>query len=296
MSAPVDQVLITQFSNLLHVEAQQMKTRFMGRCQVVPMTGDEWAYDGTGQVEARTVNERNPKVSPVNPDFTRRQMTRDRIVIELIVDNRDVRGMFEDPNSKLVRDCMYGIYRKADKIGIDQLFADVATGRRFTGTTTFAGGGGTTVNATAGLTYAKLLEIKENFSGNEVGNDMPENVILGISEQEETELFNITQLTSGDFSRQYVVDQGRIVKALGMDIICFGGQVDNPQLSVSSSVRDCFATTNLGLIYGMSKDFRVQVIPDYPGYVESTYIQVLGEIGAVRTDEKRTQKVQTTAS
>ena len=292
----VDTALITQFSNLLHVEAQQMKTRLMGKCQVIPMTGDEFAYDGTGQVEARTVNERNPLISPVNPDFGRRQMTRDRIVVELIVDNRDVRGMFENPNSKLVRDCMYAIYRKADKIGITSMFADVLTGRRFDTTVTYAGDGGKTVNATAGFTYAKLLEIKENYSGYEVGNDMPENILLGISEQEETDLFNITQLTSGDFTRQYVVEKGKIVQALGMDIIVFGGQVANPQLAVASGVRDCFAVTNLGLVYGMSKDFSVKVIPDYPGYVESTYIQVLGEIGAVRTDGLRTQKVQTTAS
>jgi hypothetical protein len=291
----IDNVLITQFSNLLHVEAQQMKTRLMGRLQVVPITGDEWAYDGTGKLEAKTINERNPKIDPTNPEFTRRRMLRDRIVVELIVDNRDVRGMFENPNSKLVRDCMFAIYRKADKIGIDALFASVATGRRFTSTVTFAGGGGRTVNATAGLTYAKLLEIKDNFKGKEVGQDAPENIILGLSEQEETQLFNITQLTSGDFSRNYVVDKGQVVTVMGMDIILFGSQVDNPQLAVASSVRDCFAASTMGMVYGMSKDFTVKVIPDYPGYVESTYIQVLGEIGAVRCDETRVQKVQTTA-
>ena len=292
----IDNVLITQFSNLLHVEAQQMKTRLMGRLQVVPITGDEWAYDGTGKLEAKTINERNPKIDPTNPEFTRRRMLRDRIVVELIVDNRDVRGMFENPSSKLVRDCMFAIHRKADKIGIDALFASVSTGRRFTSTVTFAGGGGRTVNATAGLTYAKLLEIKDNFKGKEVGQDSPENIIIGLSEQEETQLFNITQLTSGDFSRNYVVDKGQVVTVMGMDIILFGSQVDNPQLAVASAVRDCFAMSTMGMVYGMSKDFTVKVIPDYPGYVESTYIQVLGEIGAVRCDETRVQKVQTTAS
>jgi hypothetical protein len=296
MAAPIDSVLITQFSNLLHVEAQQTKSRLMGRFQSVPVTGDEWAYDGTGTVEARTANERNPRISPTNPEFSRRRMLRDRILVELIVDNRDVRGMFEDPNSKLVRDCMYAIYRKADKIGIDALFAAVATGRRFDTTVTFAGEGGQTVNATAGLTYAKLLEIRENFRSKEVGTDMPEGIVLGLSEQEETQLFNITQLTSGDFSRNYVVDKGQVVSVLGMDIVCFGSAVDNPQLAVASAVRDCFAASTKGLIYGMSKEFGVKVIPDYPGYVESTYIQVLGEIGAVRTDGDRIQKVQTTAS
>ncbi len=290
----VDNVLITQFTNLLHVQAQQMKTRLMGRLPLIPMTGDEWAYDGTGVLTARTVNERNPKVDPVNPEFTRRRMLRDRIVVELIVDNRDVRGMFEDPNSKLVRDCLFAIYRKADKIGIEAMFADVATGRRFTSTVTFAGGGGQTVTATAGLTYAKLLEIIENFRKKEVGIDMPEDIIIGLTEQEETQLFNITQLTSGDFSRNYVVDKGKVVQVMGMDLICFGSGVDNPQLPVASSVRQCFALSTMGMVYGMSKEFAVQVIPNYPGYIESTYIQVLGEIGAVRTDELRAQKVTTT--
>jgi len=292
----IDNVLITQFTNLLHVQAQQMKTRLMGRLPLIPMTGDEWAYDGTGVLAARTVNERNPKVDPVNPEFTRRRMLRDRIVVELIVDNRDVRGMFEDPNSKLVRDCLFAIYRKADKIGIEAMFADVATGRRFTGTTTFSGGGGQTVTATSGLTYAKLLEIIANFRKKEIGIDVPEEIIIGLTEQEETQLFNITQLTSGDFSRNYVVDKGKVVQVMGMDLICFGSDVDNPQLSVAGGVRDCFALSTMGMVYGMSKEFAVQVIPNYPGYIESTYIQVLGEIGAVRTDELRAQKVTTTAS
>lgn len=292
----IDNVLITQFSNLLHVEAQQKTSRIMGRFPIVPVSGDEWTYDGTGIVEAKTVNERNPKINPVNPEFSRRKVLRDRILVELIVDNRDVRGMFEDPSSKLVRDCMYAINRKADKIGIDALFATVLTGRTGATSLTFAAGGGQTVNATSGLTYAKLLEILANFRKKEVGIDSPEQIILGVTEQEETQLFNITQLTSGDFTRNFIVEKGKVVNVLGMEIVCFGSGVDVPQLTVASSVRDCFAASTQGLAYGMSKEFKVQVIPNYPGYVESTYISVLGEIGAVRTDENRVQKVNTTAS
>jgi hypothetical protein len=51
-----------------------------------------------------------------------------------------------------------------------------------------------------------------------------------------------------------------------------------------------------GLIYGMSKEFNVTVIENHPSYVESTYIRVMGDLGAVRTDGVRIQKVQTTAT
>ena len=292
----VDTALITQFSNLLHVKAQQMTTRLMGKCPIKPIIGDVLAYDGTGIVEARTVNSRNPIINPVNPDYTRRKLTRDRVIVELIVDNRDVRGMFEDPTSKLVDDCMYGIMRKADKIGITALTANVLTGKDMDTSVSFASDGGQTVDATGGFTYAKLLELSANFKKNEVGIDVAEQIYMGMSEQEEATLLNISQLTSGDFSRDYVVEKGKIVRALGMDIILFGSGVDLPQLSVAAAVRDNFAFTPKGLMYGMSKQFSVKVIEDYPGYVESTYIQVLGELGAVRTDGQRVQKLQTTAT
>jgi len=292
----VDTAQITQFSNLLHTEAQQMKTRFMSKMPIIPMTGDDFAYDGTGILEARTVNERNPLIAPVNPEFTRRKMTRDRIIVELIIDNRDVRGMFEDPNSKLVQDCMFAIMRKADKVGITAATASVLTGKNFGTTVTFATDGGQTVDATAGLTFTKLLEIGSNFKKNDVGLDMPEMIYLLLSEQEEATLLNISQLTSGDFSRDYVVEKGQIVRAVGMEIILFGSNANIPQLTVNTATRDNIAITPKGLTYGMSKQFSVEVIENYPGYVESTYIKVLGEIGAVRTDGERVQKVQTTAT
>lgn len=292
----VDTALITQFSNLLHVKAQQMQTRLMGRCQVMPITGENAAYDGVGNLAAKTNNSRNPLIDPVNPDYTRRKLTTDRVLVELIVDNRDVRRMFEDPSSKLVNECMYAIMRKADKIGIDALHASVYTGKDFSTTTTFAADGGATVDATGGLTYAKLLEIKDNFKKNEVGLDLPEDILLLLSEQEETALLKLSELTSRDFTSEYVIDAGKVAKVMGMDVILFGSGVDLPPLSVADDVRDCAALSTKGLIYGMSKEFNVTVIENHPSYVESTYIRVLGDLGAVRTDGQRVQKVQTTAT
>lgn len=292
----VDTALITQFSNLLHVKAQQMKTRLMGRCQILPVKGESMAYDGTGIVEAKTNNSRNPRIDPQDPDFSRRKLTTDRVLVELVVDNRDARRMFEDPTSKLVQDCMYAMMRKGDRVGIAALFASVYTGKDFSSTVTFAADGGATVDATAGLTFDKLLEITGNFKGEEVGLDMPEELLFLCSEQEEETMMNLSQLTSRDFTREYTVDQGKIAKALGMDVVLFGSATDNPMLPVTSSIRDCAALSTKGLIYGLSESFKVTVIPDHPNYVESTYIRVLADIGAVRTDGQRVQKVQTTAS
>jgi len=290
----VDTALITQFSNLLHVKAQQMTTRLMGRCQIIPITGENFAYDGTGIVEARTNDSRNPLIDPQDPEYTRRKLTTSRILVELIVDNRDARRMFEDPSSKLVNECMFAIMRKADKIGITAAHDTVYTGKSFATSVSFATDGGQTVDATAGLTYAKLLEIKDNFKAYEVGLEMPEDLLFLTTEEEETKMLQLTQLTSGDFVRDYAVEKGKIVRAVGMDVILFGSSVDNPQLSVSSGTRDNIAMSTKGLIYGMSKEFNVHVHENHPNYVESTYIRVMADLGAVRTDGQRVQKVQTT--
>ena len=291
----VDTALITQFSNLLHVKAQQMQTRLMGRCQVIPITGEKFAYDGVNMVEAKTNNSRNPLIDPQDPDYTRRKLTTDRVLVELIVDNRDARRMFEDPSSRLVNECMFAIMRKADKIGITAAHAAVLTGKDFGTSVSFATDGGLTVDATGGLTYAKLLEIKDNFTKKEVGLEMPEDLLFLCTEQEENSMLNLTQLTSGDFVRDYAVEKGKVTNVLGMGVILFGSGVDNPQLSVASTTRDCIAMSTKGLVYGMSKQFNVTVIENHPSYVESTYIRVMGDLGALRTDGERMQKVQTLA-
>jgi len=292
----VDTALITQFSNLLHVKAQQMKTRLMGRCQILPITGENFAYDGVGSLVAKTNNSRNPLIDPQNPDYLRRKLTTDRVLVEIIVDNRDARRMFEDPSSRLVNECMYAIMRKADKIGIDAAHASVYTGKDFSTTVSFATDGGQTVDATAGLTFTKLLNVKDNFKKKEVGLDMPEDLLFLCTEQEETSMLKLSELTSRDFTANYVVDAGKVAKVMGMDVILFGSATDNPQLAVASAVRDNIAMSTRGLIYGMSKQFNVTVIESHPSYVESTYIRVLGDLGAVRTDGVRVQKVQTTAT
>lgn len=64
--------------------------------------------------------------------------------------------------------------RQFDRVGVEAAFADVQTGREFDTTVTFAADGGTTINATAGLVYERLLEIRKFWRNNEVGNDMPE--------------------------------------------------------------------------------------------------------------------------
>ena len=54
MASEIDSALITQFSDMVHVRAQQMRSRLRQHFLVRKMTGDQWAYDGIGIVRWRS--------------------------------------------------------------------------------------------------------------------------------------------------------------------------------------------------------------------------------------------------
>lgn len=290
----IDNHLIIQFSDMLHVKAQQIKSRLRPHVTIKPMTGDQFAYDGLGIVEAREVVGRIQPTVFDSIDHNRRKIRRRRFVVTLPIDESDVRAVLTDPQGPYAESSMRAMERQFDRVGVEALFADVATGREFDTAVSFASDGGLTVNATAGLVYEKLLEIRKNWRNNDIGTDIPEALLLLITGTEEEQLMKETELTSGDFSKQFVVDQGEMTKAVGLNLIVFGADVPNPILAVSGGTRNCAAITGRGLCYGLSKSMSITV-KDRGDYVETKQVQIIGELGAVRTEGLLVQKVQTTA-
>jgi len=203
--------------------------------------------------------------------------------------------MLTDPQGPYAEACIRAMERVFDRVGVEAAFADVYTGRDFGTAVSFAGDGGLTVTGTAGLVYEKLLEINKNWTNNDVGTDIPESRLFLVSGDETDQLMKETELTSGDFSRSFVVDQGEITKAVGLSLLTYGADVPNPILSVASSVRSNIAMTGRGLNYGLSKAMSVSV-ENRPDYIELKQVQVIGELGAVRTEGVLIQKVTTTVS
>lgn len=295
MANEIDAALITQFSDQVHVASQQMKSRLRPYTSIKKMSGDNWAYDGLGLVEATEVTGRVVPVTFNTIDHNRRKIRRRRFVVNLPIDASDVRGVLQNPQNEYAAACVRAIERVYDKVGIEAAFASVSTGREFSTTTTYASDGGLTIDATAGLTYEKLLEMKRKYTNNEVGNDVPERFVFLITGDEEEALFKETELISGDFSRQFVVDKGDMVKAVGFELIKYGASVTNPLLAVSAGVRDCVSMSSRGLAYGMSLDLQVN-IAKREDLIETTQVQAIIQLGAVRTEGVLVQKVQTTVA
>lgn len=289
----IDNLLTTQFSDMLHVKAQQIRARLRQYTQIKQMTGDIFAYDGLGVIEAQEVFGRIQKTEFADINHTRRKIARRRFTLTLPIDDMDVRAVLVNPEGEYAGACIRAMERVFDRVVVESMFASVSTGREFDTTVTFASDGGLTVDATSGLTYDILLGIKRNYIDNDVGNDIPETLVIGVTGDEHNSLMKETELTSGDFSRQFVVDRGEIVRAAGFEIVKFAANANNPILSVSTAVRDCFAMSTRGVCVGLSKDMTIK-IENRPDYVDVKQVQITFILGAVRTEGVLLQKVQTT--
>jgi len=168
MVQSIDKALITEFSALVHHEAQQMASRLKPYSIMKQMSGDVFAYDGLGRVEAREVAGRNMPATFDDITHNRRKIARRRFVVNLPVDSSDIRGALLNVDSEYAKACAAGMMRQYDRVIYDAAFANVLTGRDFETSVTAATDGVLTVDATAGLTYEKLLEIKQNFMDNDV--------------------------------------------------------------------------------------------------------------------------------
>ena len=294
MVQSIDQALITQFSDLVHQEAQQLTSKLRPHVIMKQMTGDLFAYDGLGRVDAREVNGRVAPADFDDIEHNRRKISRRRFVINLPVDSSDVRGALMDPDSEYSKAVASGMMRQMDKVVTEAAFADVLTGRDFETTVTFANDGGVIVDATGGLTYEKLLEVQENFIDEDVGTQLDESLYLTISGKENTALMQETELTSGDFTRELVVDKGKMTHAAGLDLIHFAANAPIPILEISGAERFLLAASSRAICVGVSKEMSI-TIQERNDLIETHQVQVIMQIGAVRTEGVLIQKVRVTA-
>ena len=293
MANEIDTALITEFSDMVHVRAQQMKSRLRQHFNMRKMTGDNWAYDGIGIVDATEVNDRVTPTTFASVEWNRRQVLRRRFVITLPVDASDARAMLTNPQNDYSGVCIRAIERTFDRVGIQAAFATVMTGKTFTSTLTAANDGVITVDGTAGLTYEKLVEMRRRFVNAEVGNDMPETFLLLCTGDEEAALMQETALINSLYTRQSVVDEGELKKAVGFTLIKYGGSVLYPMLNVASGVRNNIACSTRALVYGMSTDLSLK-IQERPDLIETTQVQAIIQLGSVRTEGVLIQQLNTT--
>lgn len=295
MTAQIDNHLVIQFSDMVHVKAQQMKSRLRDKVQTKMVKGEDYAYEDLGSLEAIEITSRHQNTQGQDITHGRRRLRMREFRATIYLDKKDQLESLIDPQAQYAQAVARALYRKFDAVAAEAAFADVATGKDFSTTVSFAADGGDTVTATGGMTYDTLLSLNESFIDDDVGTDEMEDLYMCITGQENTDLMGETELTSGDFTRQFAVEKGKLVNAAGFELVHFAANAPVPILSVASSVRSCIAASKRGLCVGVSQELSIEVDkrPDKNNLIQ---VQASMFLGAVRTEGGLVKKVTTTAT
>ena len=295
MTAQINNALVIQFSDQVHTRAQQMKSRLRDKVELKMVKGEDYAYEDIGSLEAIEITSRHQKTQGQDIAHGRRRIRMREFRATIYLDKKDQLETLIDPQKNYALAVARSLYRKFDAVAASAAFADVAVGKNFENTLTFAQDGGLTVNATSGATWDTLLEVEENFIDNDVGTDEVEDFYLTITGEENTDLKGEIELTSGDFNRDFDSRDGKLARVNGMEIVRFAANAAQPILNVAASTRNCIAASKRGICVGVSEELTVEIDkrPDLNGAIQ---VQSSMFLGAVRTEGKLVQRYQTTVS
>lgn len=288
---------VIDFQNNFDDVAENKKAQLLMTSVVTEesMDGKVKAIDSIGQIDAREITGRVVAVTFDDIDHLRRQLATKRYALTLPIDNADVQDIARDPSGKYAERCVTAFNRQIDDTIITAALADVLTGEDMSTTVTAVADGVVTVDATAGMTYEKLREIKATQGSQATGTDYMEQAVLAITDSEADDLLAETQLTSGDFDRLFSRDDnGSLVKALGMDIVQFPS-LNKPLLAVNGGVRSCLAFAGDAMAFGMHTAPMVDIKDLDDQYYETKGVFIVGRFGSTRREGVRVIEVTTTA-
>ena len=290
-----DQAFVKDFSSAVNHLTQQTTSFFKPYVRERMVQGESFDYNNLGAVKAQKKTSYNEDVKVTNAYHERRGATLDTTYVALHIDGDVKKQMLLDLNSGYTQAVAAAMMRDYDITVAKAALGAVKTGKDLTTTTAFAG---TTVDATSGLTYAKVLDIKEKFNAKGVGLFDDDKITVAISEKEMTNLLSDATFKSKDFSHMFDYNTRRagIESSLGMKFIVLPSSPDNDTgiLQLSGGNRLCFAFSQKALQVGIRHNLTLKV-DELPNKVNTTQIKAYYGIGALRTEDAHVIQINTTA-
>ncbi len=299
MADTLNQTLVTQFTDMVNQEAQQKQSFMRGRTLIKSVKGKKFDYQNlssAGQAKKQTA--RHEQISASNPKHQRRCAEVSTYYDAWLFDKSDDLQSLIELGNPYVEALASQMARQFDRVASEAALGNVLTGENLTTSTTFAGESGLSVAATSGLTYDKLREVVQKFYSKGVGLSADEKITLYISDVEHSALLDQIEVVSQDYrNNEYAVESGRVANILGMDVVIFPSNPseDDAILSVSGSVRSCFASVSSGICVGINSDIEIS-IEDRNDLVDSKQVKAVFRLGGLRAEASKVCKIDVTNS
>jgi hypothetical protein len=286
------QLYVTDFSNQLNTESQQITSKTRGKILERPVTGDYFDYYTIGGLNANKVTGRFAPRSSANPDLERRGVIAESWEQTLYYSGLDQLRSRVNVNSGYAKTLMAGMGREYDRTVYNALTGSVKTGKLFENTVTASADGVGTVTASSGLTYDKVLETIANFKS----KDIDEKIYFAITDKQWATLMSEVEAISSDYNKKMAAETGILPGILGAEFIVFGSNptTGSSIIPVSGGVRACVAFAQSGVHLGVLSDIQVKQSdrPDLEG--DTSQLVVSSTFAALRTEGAKVQLINVT--
>lgn len=283
--------------------AQQTKTKLGASPAVMFLDPNGKTNNITrmGSVELAEVNLRNPDKQYTDYDIDNRKFTKRRFTRTIPIDAKyDVNELIADPTSHIYQNLVAANNRVTDRIIIEAAIGSVLCGgpEEAGSLVTAANDGVITVDATGGLTSAKIDEITQNFINGELSYEDFKNSMLCLTGKENTALMGQTNFISSDFTSNRPVDTGIAQQAGAYGVVYFAGSVTggitvaNPVLNESGTTRKCVVLAPKSI--AISSKVDLLSVERNPNKVNTMDVTIDFWVNAMRIEGKRVQILTTT--
>lgn len=263
MSENLPKLAVETFSTILQLKLQQTQSMLRGKVMEGNHVGKQASpIDYIGNVQMKAPAGRFSPNQPQNTDFTRRfVLPVDKEAIQLI-DNYDKLRLLMDPTSQYSSVAAAAVAREWDDRIIGAAFATASVGDSTgialtteafsTSSWQIASTFGS--SAASGLTVAKMIEAKRVMRKAQVPVDTEE-LTWVTNSQGESDLLNQVQVVSTEFSDRPVLQDGKVTRFMGWNIIY------SERLTSSSNLRQNIAMVKSGMYLGIWMDTQNNVDP-----------------------------------
>ena len=296
--------LLSTFEESFYQRAQQMESVLLksGVCDYKALRSAEENIQSMDRVNLQKTEGTNPEKIYQTWGTNNRKMVSERFTISLAIDKKkDDLEQVISPDGELIKQAKFGVARLIDTYGARALLGSVdiaMAGRGSSNIITAAADGVLTVDATAGLSYAKILEARKNFIKNDVdAMDYNKSIFLG-TQTEWGALMNEDKFINNDFINSRPVESGNVPNIFGSNFAFLGGSEsgftkENPILEETSGTRKCIMACPKSLAIQLS-GLKINVSEDPDKYADSRVITFLIYVGAMRLEGAKVQQITTT--
>lgn len=237
------------------------------------------ALDQIGKVTAVEKQARHADLPVVSVPHARRWVFPTRYEFRDFVDRADTLRMLWEPGNKYAQAFSYALGRAQDQKIIAAMTGTAVTGETGDGTSTEAFSSSYQIaSSSVGFTLDKLKTALQLLMSANV-DIQNEQRYVAVSSKQYQDFLKETQVTSGDYNRDYVLENGRLSQVLGFKLI------HTEELTVASSVRTCLVWVKSGVNFSIWEDIRTPI--DWIPEKQAWQIAATGDFGATRLEQGR---------